>query len=84
MSELKVRLEEEPEKQKQPGFWARHKRGIIAGLGAAGGAILTFVILAVLGKDGKDTLDCAQEAWELKQFQDSVAQDGDSFDGSGL
>lgn len=82
MSEkLQVRLEEKSEAAEKPSFWARHKRGIIAGLGAAGGAIVTMVILAVLGKDGKDTIDCAREAWELKQFQDSV--DG-TFDGSEL
>lgn len=80
---MQVRLEQEPEPQKKPGFFARHRRGITTALAAAGGAILTFAILALFGKDGKDTLDCAQEAWELKQFQDSVGN-GESFDGSGL
>ena len=78
---MEVRLEEEPEKQKKPSFWKRHKRGITTALAAAGGAIITFAVLALFGKDGKDTLDCAQEAWELKQYQDQV---GGTFDGSEL
>ena len=75
---MEVRLEEEPEKQKKP-FWKRP--GVRAVAGGIIGGLATVIILCIFGKDGKDTIDAAHEAWELKQYQDQV---GGSFDGSEL
>lgn len=81
---MNVRLEMENEEtsEKKPSFFAKHKDKILTAGAAAAGAVVTFVVIALMGKDGKDTIDAAEEDWNSRrQFEDSV--DG-SFDGSDL
>ena len=78
---LPVTLEEEPT-TKKPSFFSKHKDKIKVALAAAGGAVITFVICAVAGRAGRDTIACGEEEWaERKQFEDEV---GGSFNGADL
>ena len=79
---LPVTLEKNEETTKKPSFFARHKDKIKIALAAAGGAVVTFVICAVAGQHGRDTIAAGEEEWAAREAFEKDT--GGSFNGAEL